>query len=531
MNIPAHPSDLDINIKDDTWRPGQIEALSAITDDTHKIFIGEFPTGTGKSLLGLATARLFDIPAVYLTGTKQLQEQIKQMSKMNSWCQVLMGRNEYPCTRYRSTIYEQRTAEDCDSSENNKCFNFNKCLYKLAKRRALNAKVAVLNYSYFLHEVQYIGEFSRDNQLIISDECDLLEKELLSFVEVEVSAWTRAHYNITTQPEFKTKYTSWAKWSDEESIRLSKKLEEMKAAGYKNLRELREGKRLNTLVDNLSRLTQQLDESWIFGTRMGKHGEDWVFKPTWVQSFGQSLFLRHASRHLMMSATIGDARMFADTIGLKEEYKYISLPSPFPVENRPIYYWGLANLTHKTENSTDGSSEIDKIYPALRFLLEKYPDKHGLVHTISNVRTKLIQENVPSDRWVTPPPGADGRQIIEQFKTSLRPLVLLSPALERGLDLPYDSCRWLVICKISYPDLSDKQIARRLYGSRDGKRWYAWETARRIEQASGRGNRAIDDECDIWILDQQFEMFCSEPFNWKLFSPWWREAIKRYVPE
>ena len=96
--------------------------------------------------------------------------------------------------------------------------------------------------------------------------------------------------------------------------------------------------------------------------------------------------------------------------------------------------------------------------------------------------------------------------------------------MERGVDLPRDDCRWIVIIKVPYPDLGDKQISARLYSSRrSGQRWYNAMTCRRICQMTGRGMRSVDDHCESYVLDSCFEHFYNQ--NKLMFAPWWREAV------
>ena len=93
----------------------------------------------------------------------------------------------------------------------------------------------------------------------------------------------------------------------------------------------------------------------------------------------------------------------------------------------------------------------------------------------------------------------------------------------RGVDLPDEECRVVVIAKVPYPDLGDPQVNRRVHGSKDGDGWYAHKTVSTIVQASGRACRSMDDYSITYVLDGQFGKIYAE--HWKVFPGWYRESV------
>jgi len=81
----------------------------------------------------------------------------------------------------------------------------------------------------------------------------------------------------------------------------------------------------------------------------------------------------------------------------------------------------------------------------------------------------------------------------------------------------------VIVTKVPYPYLGDKQVKARTYGTHDGNMWYAVQTIRAIAQMTGRGMRAVDDWCVSYILDSSF-MDLYGP-NRRLFPEWWSDAI------
>jgi len=101
--------------------------------------------------------------------------------------------------------------------------------------------------------------------------------------------------------------------------------------------------------------------------------------------------------------------------------------------------------------------------------------------------------------------------------------VLFAPSFDRGIDLVGDQCRVIVIAKVPYPYLGDKQVSKRLY-TRGGQVWYAMQTVRTIVQMSGRAMRSAEDHAETYILDSKFIDVWKE--NKRMFPGWWRDAVK-----
>jgi Rad3-related DNA helicase len=96
--------------------------------------------------------------------------------------------------------------------------------------------------------------------------------------------------------------------------------------------------------------------------------------------------------------------------------------------------------------------------------------------------------------------------------------------MDRGIDLPDDECRFIIIVKVPFPDLGDRQVSARFYSGGFGKQWYAWQTACSIVQMTGRAVRHETDFADSYILDRQFERFYGQHNS--LFPQWWKDSLK-----
>ena len=113
---------------------------------------------------------------------------------------------------------------------------------------------------------------------------------------------------------------------------------------------------------------------------------------------------------------------------------------------------------------------------------------------------------------------------LEAFKKSKKPLVMLSPSFDRGVDLPGDQCRFIIVCKMPYLNLGDKQVAARLKAP-GGDQWYVFKAIQTLMQMSGRGVRSETDHCDTYILDAQFNGLLARTRQY--VPKWWMDAIRR----
>jgi len=512
------PSDLDLPAKFTEWRPNQLELAAKIAASSKYGYLLDSPTGTGKSLVAAAAQRLLGKKAVYLCVTKQLQDQILHDFP---YAKTLKGRSNYLCLKYPK-MYPKISAEDCTHTKEHECDRRGGCPYIVAKQIALKAPLAVLNTAYFLSEANYVGGFTDSNFLII-DEIDSLESQLMGFIQVGVTKKQLDRMNVAP-PKYKTKFECWVEWANEMLRQLSPELDRLTIATEKSddwggidISMLKRKSAIARLVSKLKFFVKNVDDTWV-----PFYGEDeWVFKPTWVSKYSGMFLWVHAKKVLGMSATILDPWQLSSNIGLTQggerTYEYRALPSPFPKEHRPVYYEPCANIINKNMDVA-----LPRLATAVSRIMEKHQDEKILIHVVSYRIRDYLMRNIGDPRLVSHD-TATRANVLESFKSSDRPLVLLSPSMERGIDLPGEECRVVVIAKVPYPDLSDPQINKRVHASKDGNRWYAHKTVSSIVQMSGRAVRSKDDWAATYILDEQFSRLYREWTD--MFPRWWREAV------
>lgn len=517
----------DYGLPFDEFRSHQLETALGIVAAFQrgvKLVLLQGPTGIGKTLISVLVAIMLEVNMLYTCHTKALQAQfMKDFKELGA--EELTGRRNYLCLK-DPALFPRLTAELCTwKSPNCKACELAKqgcepdgeghcpckadCPYEIQKRRTQRAPIGVLNVPYYLLETNFAGGFD-DREFVTLDEIDQMESALMSLIEVSVPETIMKRYDLP-RPKFKTKPESWKEWAPQAleivKLRLSK------LQGLWGVDDLIAEHQLNRLKAKLEFFINEVDDTWVYDG-------DSAFKPIWVSKYADRYLWSHARRFLGMSATISPWRQLCHGLGIStSEVEFVDVPSVFDASQRLIHYQPAANMNHDSKEA-----EFPNLVVALDKILERHPNEKGLVHCVSynNVNQILKLTRYP-ERIITHR-ELDRQSQLRHFMGSSRPLVLLSPSMERGIDLPYDLCRFVVIAKVPFPYLKDPQVNARLYrGKSAGQAWYDATTARRLVQATGRGMRSADDYCTSYILDSAFGEFYQR--NSSMFPRWWREAL------
>lgn len=517
----------DYGLPFDEFRPHQLETalrIAAAFQRGVKLVLLQAPTGIGKTLISVLVGIMLELNMLYTCHTKALQAQfMKDFKELGA--EELTGRRNYPCLK-NPALFPKLSAElctwkspnckscelakqGCEPDREGRCSCKGDCPYEIQKRKTLRAPIGVLNTSYHLLETNFAGGFD-DREFVTLDEIDQMENSLMSLIEVSVPETVMRKYDLP-RPKFKTKRESWEVWAPEAleiiKLRLSK------LQGLWGVDDLIAEHQLARLKAKLEFFINEVNDTWVYD------GES-SFKPIWVSRYADRYLWSHAKRFLGMSATISPHYQLCHDLGIhSSECAFIDVPSVFPTEKRLIHYEPAANMNHNSKEA-----ELPNLVAALDKILERHPREKGLVHCVSysNVNQVLKLTKYP-ERMITHH-ESDRQSQLYHFMRSSKPLVLLSPSMERGIDLPHDLCRFVIIAKVPFPYLGDPQISARLYRSRStGQAWYDATTARRIVQATGRGMRSADDACVSYILDSAFGDFYQR--NLSMFPRWWRDAL------
>jgi len=507
------------------FRPAQLQAVDEILwrfEFGAKYVVLDAPTGAGKTLIAEMVRRQLKTRGLYMCVDKGLQRQFRRDFE---YARYIMGRANYPTLDYpeRFETDEHLSCDDCNGDAKKRCdwcVERNRCPYMVAKREALEAQLSCVNIAYFLSECNGPGAFA-GWPLVIADEGDRLEKVLMSYVEATVGKNRLVEWSIKVPEEFVAGRPEPAlveRWIDEVMDSVDHDMRELAGVYKPTVQERRKLRRLSNLWNRLEALKKEYAQGgWVVQAK--NEDSAVVFKPVKVDTSARSLLWDHGQKWLLMSATVlAPDRMMAD-LGVLDSWAVVRMPSSFPATLRPVRITPVADVTAK--NMVEA---LPKLADAVLAILAHHQEHRVLVHTVSYKLAKDLRRLLPSDdRYFWLEGSAQLEGMLSDYLA--RPdSVLIAPALERGLDLPDDACRVVIICKAPFPSLGDPQVNARM-NLPGGRQWYTDQTLRSLVQMTGRGVRHETDWCITYVLDNQVDRLVNQ-YHSRLPS-WWLEAVVR----
>jgi Rad3-related DNA helicase len=480
-------------------RPDQLETISEIVEAIskgYKYIVLEAGTGTGKSAIAYTLSSLYESSYI-LTVTKQLQEQY--MNDFNN-LKLVKGRKNFTCRKdLNHTCDEGKCILEgysCDNSKEN-------CDYYLQKYSALDFKSVISNYHYMFLELNYVGDFT-NRQLLICDEAHNLENTLMSQLKLEFSVDDLDSYlNFKVGDEILYEldngdFDVWLQFIGEIRDDYSRELDKIKDVKKPHLIE--KISFIKKQISDCSRFVENISHdpySWVFD-----YNRDYQiieFKPLKIDNYAKNTLFKYADVCIFMSATILDYKFFSKCLGIGEDEIYaIRRKSPFDMKRNPVESFDGINMSHRTI-----SKDAPKTIGIIRDILNKHKGEKGMIHTVSGTCKDYLINCLDEPRLIEHNTQNRTEQL-EKFKDSADPLVLISPSMNEGVDLPGDLCRFQILYKLPYPDLADKQIRLRANADED---WYDYKTSLALIQAYGRGMRFEDDYCRTYFIDSRIRDF------------------------
>jgi Rad3-related DNA helicase len=500
-----------------SFRQTQIDAMAEVLDHYARgadVVMLDAPTGTGKTLLAemIRRAGNFD-RALYVCNTIGLQE---QMCRDFPYARLIKGRSNYlPLDGPAGA-----TCGDCEGKECNWCIvdemggETRRCPYEIARGRALGSRLAVSNTAYFLAEANNVGKLG-GRDLVIADESDTLEGILTGYVEFRIrDAWLR-RLGVTA-PKKGSHMPTVRRWvADVLDVELQRYTPHGNA-----LERNRQARDVDRMRQDCARFLASDPELWIRDNDAGTM----VYRPVIAASWGDDVLWRHGKKWLCMSGSIISTREQVASLGAGHlEVATVQVPMTFPAANRPVYVAPVANMSYKTKDD-----ELPRMVDALTWILEQHPGDRVLVHCVSYKLAEQLHAAVAM--------SATGRPLFTYRNTAGRDHafdayaqtqggVLFAASMDRGFDFADDLARVVVVAKVPFASLGDKQVAARLR-TPGGNEWYAVQAARTVLQMTGRGVRNAEDRCATYILDSQFATNLYAK-NRHLFPAWWRDAVQK----
>jgi ATP-dependent DNA helicase DinG len=484
-----------------TWYPGQDRAFSAIMDwmasDSRWLCV-EAPTGTGKSLLAMLSATVSRRRTAIITATKGLQDQLGR--DFGEHLRDIRGQNSYLCRR----LGDGSTVEHAPCHAGVPCAHRDypsTCDYYGALERTSSATVAVTNYAYWMAQHAHSAGIG-DRELLILDEAHLIFSALESHVSVRLAPHEVgvAGGDWPTQ-DFKS-WAGWRGWAHRNAATAGYQADKLKLAAQADQGPavMRAYSRMQSLNARLKTIAASHGEwAWERTTR------GLAFSPIWPEEYAASLYL-DVPKILLMSAFM--TPKVADMIGVPADRSWVAVQSTYPAANTPVRHVKTAAINRHSTDAHMGiwAARIDQ-------LIDRRLDRKGVVFTVSySRRDYLMSHSKHSDIMVSH--GTDNVvEMVEKFKRSKPPAVLVSPSVTSGWDFPGDTCEYIIIGKIPYPDTRPAVVRARHDQDRD---WTAFSAMMTLVQSAGRGTRGPGERCEVWVVDD----------TWR----WWWPANKRFAP-
>ena len=390
------------NIRDEQKRAIEF-ALDAFINKRKRFVLLEMGTGCGKSATGLTIARYLkahDQSSSYiLTTQKILQDQYDgDFGPSGKNCLVsLKSSRNYTCTFYGDmTCADSRRMLMNSSLSGTEFWKTCKtgCAYICDKTKFVQSPVGITNFAFFLAETSYAKQLEPRGLLII-DECHNTPTELSSFIEIVFSERFASEM-------LKCKLPKACKSPEQVVSWIKKKYEPALAKAVKNLdaliakhavigKPIAELTKQHTTLDmhlcKVHRFQAAFDPAmWVMNVAKtfvkDKEYSRFEFKPIDVAPYADESLFRFGDRVLMMSATIVDKDVFCSTVGINpNDVAFISIPSPFAIENKPIHYMLTLSKSFSTSTRTTRESFTASIFE-LHNILSMQSNLHVYCHTI-----------------------------------------------------------------------------------------------------------------------------------------------------
>lgn len=539
----------DLYLPYSEWRGGQDRAIDWTLENnwfvdpspSRRVKVLEAPTGTGKTGYALAVAQLAPYRTMILCATKLEQEQYEKQLVEDCGVVSVVGRNNFHCNKeYSWDVSGVCGDSDCDyvHADEAACTTGYKCPYQadstchyfsqIADARL--AKVVITNYAYGLSMLNYtmdkdgrtaLGKFD----LIICDEAHLIDQQLENFVAVKLSRWTlKRHFGIEL-PYFNNNdvLSVWSQWAKESTSIFENIInvvdgldqEDKESIAHHQTKKYKIAKQYLGYMEFIAGFAEEGSEQWIVEEDT-KRGVE--FQPVWLRKQSRKVLweLRGISKFIAMSGTICDEKELAKKVGLNVgEYEFLRLPYIFPPEHRPIILAGVGKM---------GRNDIDLTLPNIAESVDAHIaanfKKKILIHTWSyKIAQYLMEQCEYADIFFTHD-SKNRARVLGEFKEADAPAVLVSPSMDKAVDLPGDECELIIICKLPFPYLGTKVMRKRLKQSQS---YYNHETLSSLIQMAGRGVRTEEDICPTIILDSGAGPFLSRV---RAMTP---EAIKEAI--
>jgi len=220
-----------------------------------------------------------------------------------------------------------------------------------------------------------------------------------------------------------------------------------------------------------------------------------VFEILHPARYNNTLF-QGAGKVVLLSATL--TKKTLALLGIPQgEVTWWEAPSTFPVHARRVTYVPTVKVDYRMTPAHEAmlAARVDQY-------LSARPTRKGIIHTVSYARAKkLYDKSAYKGRMRLHAGGDKASDVVTAFRKSTHPEVLVSPAMDMGIDLPDDQCRFTVILKLPFPSTQSKIVQAR--AALDPE-YVPYLMCQRLEQSVGRDVRHQGDWSEHIVVDDNF---------------------------
>ena len=515
-----------------------------------KFFLMDMPVGIGKSHLSLMIAdwyttkvdknSKFDI----ITAGKILQDQYDETYES---IKNLKGKENYSCVSYSTSCsqgkeFNRLNKTTCDF-----------CPYDDAKNGYMGGKVSLTNFYFYLIYAIYNDKMmeQRESNVLIVDECHELDDVMSDFISIKITEVLIKKLKFTNESDILKKlksikniseYITFLEYLKNEVISTITSIDASMIGGRSITEDKRDlkiekitgvgGNKDIKMMQIINDLKQYLIKIEIFLKEYELNPDNWVLEtnynektsqkelslePIWAYDYLDKYVWSKYDMVILMSGTILDKDLFSEMNGLDVDRSvYYSVSSPFPVENRKVFYMPLGKMSYLKKEET-----FKNYIPYMHKILKKYDGLKGIVHTNSFELSNWFRRDIENSRLLFHD-SSNRDEMLRKHMGTKDPLVFVSPSIGTGVSFDHEKSRFQVIAKIPYPSLNSQKNKLR---QKNNPEWYAWKTVCGLLQMCGRSIRSKTDYADTIILDGSFSDILR--YSSRFLPEWFQESIKK----
>lgn len=539
---------------DFSFRPMQRETITAICkayfEDPQATIVIDAPTGTGKSIIAMASSlvlSMLDKKGYMITSDLSLQDQYESdFYRLGLHWPSVKGVDNYECSvnglpfslgdcRLKGMSYEQASKLEC----------YGNCQYLQNRERAINHRVTLLNYAFWLLQRNYVedqraeegGSPFEQRDFAFFDEAhkvdEIVQNHFSPRIDTTISAkiqvvnsfltkWGFSEPKVTKARIETVIYALMQETDKNEIFKNMKYLKhflgeyksmgnEIKTAAKKRFSTSsvpRDWQSAMTSIDRIKDIYCKFDDYIDIIDEVGldkmvvdQRQEEAVF--TCIEE--QWLIRKHlhakANFKVFMSATIGDPASYMKIMGI-ENAKFIRLSNDFNYDKSPIVFINKYRMSMREKETS-----LPKVLEMLDKIIDKHKGQRGVIHCGSyEFMNYIMAKSKHTFRLINYENSKDKADALELFKKK-EGAVLVGPSILEGLDLKDDISRFQIFFKVPYPSLNSPHIKAKMKYMPD---WYDWKTSVSFLQGVGRSVRSKDDWAVTYMLDACFRTLISK---------------------